>query len=50
MYDDKCPTCPMYGKGYCNCGKSKIASKTKGTLLIILIALLLIAFAIGLNN
>lgn len=23
MIEDKCPTCPNYGKGYCDCGKSK---------------------------
>ncbi len=23
MIDDKCPTCPMYGKGYCDCGRNK---------------------------
>ena len=23
MEDDKCPTCPKYGLGYCDCGRSK---------------------------
>ena len=49
-FDDKCPTCPNYGTGkYCDCGRSE-QNKTMGTLLIILIASIIIAFAIGLNT
>lgn len=44
MYDDKCPTCPNYGKGYCDCGKSKFKKENAvayllGVLVFIIILL-----------
>lgn len=27
MKDEKCPTCPNYGKGYCDCGQSRSKGK-----------------------
>lgn len=45
MIEDKCPTCPMYGKGYCDCGRSRLKAEAN-KFLIILITLLFVVFEI----
>ena len=30
VFDDKCPTCPNYGKGFCDCGKNKSKQSNEG--------------------
>lgn len=46
MIDDKCPTCPMYGKGYCDCGRSK--HKTSfSSVDAILLGLIFLMIALG---
>lgn len=37
--EDKCPTCPKYGTGqYCDCGRSKMKSKSLSNVLLLISA------------